>query len=88
MILVIGSANLLAGVIREAFEKARGAGAPCTQALSLKKGAKRPSYRHGILGARTRTSQLASPPGGTWQCIPWRPSARDRETPLECGAPS
>ncbi len=49
----------------------------------VRRGAERLRCRHGILGARTRTSRLASPPGGTWQCIPWRPSIRNRETPLE-----
>ena len=44
---------------------------------------KAPAADSGILGAPTRTSQLASPPGGPWQCIPWRPSIRTAETPLE-----
>jgi hypothetical protein len=63
--------------------KARGAEALCTPALSVRKAQSASAAVIGILGARARTSQLASPPGGTWQCIPWRPSARTVETPLE-----
>ena len=53
-----------------------GSGGAVRPGSFVRRGAKRPRCRHGILSARTRTSQLASPPRGTWQCIPWRPSIR------------
>jgi hypothetical protein len=52
------------GVSARGYRKARGAEALCTPALSSKKGAERLRCRYGILGARARTSQLASPPRG------------------------
>jgi hypothetical protein len=47
-----------------------------------------PLRSHGILGAPDQNGNQLASPQGAQQCIPGGHSARDRETPLECGAPS
>ena len=60
----VSNTFVLAAFPLEALQ-GEGSGGAVHPGSFCKRGAERPRYRHGILGARTRTSQLASPPGGT-----------------------